>query len=402
MKKEYYDSYFSYLDLEHIKENYKELHYLYVSVKELHDEYPDRDLDLNALQAYFFFKYPDADKELYLALFQTLQETPLDEEIGVGLLKAIKRRQQALKLSEASMRFASGYGELGTIIELSKELEEEEPDVAEAETYSMDLEAMLDTAIITPGLRWRLNCLNRSLGSLRPGDFGYLFKRPESGGTAFCASEVGFMLPQAKRPIVWFNNEESDDKVKLRIYQSYFGVTLEQLIANKRKYSEEFKAQVGNNFQFYGIDYCNKADVEKIIKRVNPCLVIYDQLDKIQGFDDDRDDLRLGAIYQWARELCKKGHAAIGVTQADGTAEGQRWLTMQQSANAKTSKQAEGDFIIGMGKSHADGAEYVRYLSLVKNKLLGDVDTIPDLRHGRFEVWIEPRIMRFKDIMKYD
>jgi hypothetical protein len=352
------------------------------------------------LQAFFFFQHPDADKEIYLELFRTLSETPLDPEVGVGLLKAIKRRRQALELSEASMKYASGYGDIGSVIELSKQLEEEP--VEEEVVECMDLESILDSAILKTGLRWRLNCLNKSLGSLRDGDFGFIFKRPEAGGTAFCASEMGHMLPQTDRSFVWFNNEESDNKVKLRIYQSFFGITLEQLIANKRKYSEEFKAKVGNRFQFYGLEFCNKQEIERIIKRINPCLVVYDQLDKVQGFENDRDDLRLGAIYQWARELCKKGHAAIGVTQADGTAEGIKWLTMQHVANAKTSKQAEGDWILGMGKSHADGAEFVRYLNVCKNKLLGDVDSIPDLRHSRFEVWIEPQIMRFRDIMKYD
>ncbi len=401
LQREYFENYFSYIDLDHIRENYKELGYLYNAVKGLHEEYPTKDLDLNALQAYFFFKHPDADKSIYLELFKTLQETPLDVDVGVGLLKAIKRRKQALALSEASLKFATGYGDLPTVLDLTKELEEE-PEIVEEDESFMDLEAILDSAILTPGLRWRLNCLNKSLGSLRDGDFGFIFKRPESGGTAFCASEVGFMLTQAKRPIIWFNNEESDNKVKLRIYQSYFGITLEQLIANKRKYSEEFKAKVGNNFQFYGLESCNKQEIERIVRKYNPCLIVHDQLDKVVGFDNDRDDLRLGAIYQWARELCKKGHATIGVTQADGTAEGIRWLTMQHVANAKTSKQAEGDWIMGMGKTNADGAEQVRYLSLCKNKLLGDRDTIPELRHGRFEVWIEPQIMRFKDIQKYD
>jgi hypothetical protein len=210
------------------------------------------------------------------------------------------------------------------------------------------------------------------------------------------------MLPQAERPIIWINNEEGDNKVKLRVYQAYFGVTLEQLIANKRKYNQEFKAQVGRKFQFYGIEYSNKRSIEELVKRENPQLILYDQLDKVLGFDNERDDLRLGSIYQWARELCKRGHAAIGVTQADGTAEGVKWLTMQHVANAKTSKQAEGDWILGMGKTHADGAENVRYLSICKNKLLGDQDSIPDLRHGRFEVWINSQIMQFKDIVKYD
>lgn len=401
MRKEFYDQYFQYIDLVHLRDNYKELHYLYQTLKELREEHPDHDLDLNALQAYFFFKYPDAEKEIYLELFTTLAEVQLDPEVGVGLLKAIKRRQQALNLSQAALQFASGYGDIEHVINLSKELEEE-PEHEEEQDDGMNLDAILDSAILTPGLRWRLDCLNKSLGSLRPGDFGFIFKRPESGGTAFCASEVGHMLWQAERPIIWFNNEETDNKVKLRIYQAYFGVTLEQLIAGKKEFSERWKQEVGDKMRFFGIESCNKKEVEGIIRKYKPCLVVYDQLDKIQGFDNDRDDLRLGSIYQWARELAKEGHAVIGVTQADGTAEGIKWLTMQHVANAKTSKQAEGDWILGMGKVHTEGLEDVRYLSICKNKLIGDQDTIPDLRHGRFEVWIKPEIMQFKDMVKYD
>jgi hypothetical protein len=401
LQKEYFNAYFSYLSLEHIRDNYKELHYLYTALRDMHKEYPAKDFDLNALQAYFFYKYPDADKELYLELFKTLSETQLDPEVGVGLLKAIKRRQQALNLSEAAMQFATGHADMSKVVELAKELETEVPEETDGPAL-LDLEDILETAILKPGIRWRLNCLNKSLGSLREGDFGFLFKRPESGGTAFAADTVGHAIPQVERPIVWLNNEEADNKVILRIYQSYFGVTLEQLIANKRKYSERFKAEVGRKFQFYGLEYCNKQAIEAIIKREKPRLVIYDQLDKVLGFDNDRDDLRLGAIYQWARELCKQGHSAIGITQADGSAENTKWLDMRHVANAKTSKQAEGDWILGMGKIHDQGAEYVRYLSICKNKLLGDQDSIPDLRHGRFEVIIEPQIMRFKDVVKYD
>jgi hypothetical protein len=318
----------------------------------------------------------------------------------VGILKDMRRRKTASELSEQAFRFATGHGDLSKVSELAKELENE-VEVAQVKEDGMDLDNLLDSAILTPGLRWRLNCLNRSLGSLRDGDFGFIFKRPEAGGTAILASEAGFMLDQAKRPILWINNEEADNKVKLRIYQSYFGITLEQLISNKRKYSEEFKARVGDKFQFYGLEYSNKQAVERLVKELDPCLVMYDQLDKVQGFENDRDDLRLGAIYIWARELCKKGHAAIGMTQADGTAEGVRWLTMQHVSNSKTSKAAEGDFIIGMGKTYAEGADHVRYLSICKNKLLVDQDSIPDLRHGRFEVWIEPSIMQFRDIVDY-
>jgi hypothetical protein len=41
-------------------------------------------------------------------------------------------------------------------------------------------------------------------------------------------------------------------------------------------------------------------------------------------------------------------------------------------------------------------------LNISKNKLLGDPDTMAELRHGRFETYLEPTIARYKDVMKYD
>jgi hypothetical protein len=108
-----------------------------------------------------------------------------------------------------------------------------------------------------------------------------------------------------------------------------------------------------------------------------------------------------GAIYQWARELAKKYAPSIGVCQADGSGEGQKWLTMANVSNAKTSKQAEADFILGVGKTHDEAAEYIRYINISKNKLMGDADSEPALRHGRFEVIIEPEIARYKDVINY-
>lgn len=270
---------------------------------------------------------------------------------------------------------------------------------------SNDLEELIEQTYSEQGLRWRLDCLNKSLGSLRSGDFGFIFARPETGKTTFLASEIGGFLSNSntsQRAILWFNNEEQGSKVMLRIYQAYFGVTLDQLLANPKRFKAEFYERTDGRFKLFDSATISRTDVEKIVERINPGLVIYDQIDKIKGFANDRDDLRLGAIYQWARELAKGSHAAIGVCQADGTAEGVRYLTMDHVANAKTSKQAEADFILGIGKTHDDSQQDIRFLNISKNKLMGDKDSIPELRHGRFEVKIEANIARYRDIIKYE
>jgi len=128
-------------------------------------------------------------------------------------------------------------------------------------------------------------------------------------------------------------------------------------------------------------------------------LIIFDQIDKITGFEADREDLKLGAMYQWARELAKEFDCPIiAVCQADGTGEGQKWLTMGNVANAKTAKQAEADWIVGIGKVPDTGYEAVRYLHASKNKLAGDEDSDPSLRHGKCEVLIKADIARYDDI----
>jgi hypothetical protein len=186
------------------------------------------------------------------------------------------------------------------------------------------------------------------------------------------------------------------------MYQAFFGIELDKLLSNPKRYRAEFQEQTGNRFKLYDAATIHRRDVEQIISSVCPDIVIYDQLTKVQGFSADRNDLELGAKFQWARELAKGNHASIGVSQADGTAEGVRYLTMEHVANAKTAVQAEADFILGIGKTHDTGSEYVRYLNIPKNKLLGDKDSIAELRHGKFEVMIEPHIARYRDIIKFE
>jgi hypothetical protein len=53
--------------------------------------------------------------------------------------------------------------------------------------------------------------------------------------------------------------------------------------------------------------------------------------------------------------------------------------------------------MIGLGKTNTDGEEYMRFLSICKNKLSGDVDTLPDLRHGKMPIIIKPEEARYAD-----
>lgn len=400
MNRAAWDKHAALIDFKELKEQHRELSFLYNVVKELHENVAEHDITCDELELAFWTRFPEASKELYAGLLSDIRQLDVSAAVGEEVLSSMVRKRALIRLSEASFELSQGRGSLDEFNKLYEAVNKP-PEAIEWMSVDMDLEVLVNKVVHQPGLRWRLDCLNKSLGSLRRGNFGFVFARPETGKTTFLASEASHMLDQSEKPILWFNNEQVGEEVALRIYQAYFGVKLEVLLANLRQYKKLFQERVGKKFVLIDDASISRSSAERIIHAVQPSLIIYDQIDKIKGFKADRDDLVYGAIYQWARELAKAYAPSIGVCQADVSAENQKWLSMANVSNAKTSKQAEADFIIGIGKTSEEAAEYIRYLALSKNKLMGDQDTIPALRHGRFETLIQPEVARFKDIVNY-
>lgn len=362
-------------------------------------------ISLQDLCALFFSNAPK-DREFYEALFNNLEGYVPNEQAVLQYISSLRQNKLLRELSLAAYEAAEGRNDgtkVGEIISAYEGLSIKPEGKDEIEFLTTDLEQLLNEVTAVPGISWRLDALNESLGSIRPGDFGFIFARPETGKTTFLASEVSFFLEQIKRqgkgPVVWFNNEEQGNKVMLRIIQAYFGVTLEQLFSNLQGFKKSFTEQVGILLKFVDSAAIHRDTVERIVTRERPSVVLFDQLDKLQGFDGDREDLLLGKKYQFGRELAKQGAAVIGVSQANGTGEGVRWLSMQHVSSSTTAKQAEADFIAGIGKTQEQGYENVRYINISKNKLMGDQGiTKPELRHAQLTVLIEPEIARYRNL----
>lgn len=347
------------------------------------------------------------DKDYYLGVLEQLQKLEVSADTTVKLIQSIIRNKTLGELSLAAHAAKEGQGDVSKVDELIDKLKadvEVKQETEEDLFVSDDLEFLVNATVKKPGLRWRLKTLNQMLGSLRKGDFGFVFARPETGKTTFLASEVTYMatqLPEGAGPILWINNEEQSEKVILRCIQAATGASLEELYSNIKKYNELYQQITKGRIKIIkGLSIIHKKQVEKWCEKFNPSLIIFDQVDKIVGFDADREDLKLGAVYQWAREIAKQWAPVIAICQADASGEGAKWLTMNNVANAKTSKQAEADWILGIGCIHEPGWEAVRFLHLSKNKLMGDEDTDPKLRHGKKEVLIDPYLARYKDIQK--
>jgi replicative DNA helicase len=325
-----------------------------------------------------------------------IESLTVGEDVLADLVQRVVQKDWAHNHALVSIDVAEGRRPIEAISTHFDSLIEKPTE--EIEYVTDDLEELVNETIATRGLRWRLASLNQSLGSLRKGDFGFVFARPETGKTTFLASEVTHFAKQAESPILWFNNEEQGNKVKIRCYQATLGLKSRELLkVNKPKAIAKYKKLTNGNLRMIDAGALHKRFIERICKEVNPSLVIFDQIDKLKGFTNDREDLRLGAIYIWARDLAKKYCPVIGICQADVSGEGKKWLTMDNVANAKTSKQAEADWILGIGCTHNMGLDHLRYLHLSKNKLMGDEDTAPEKRHAKIECIIDAQIARYKD-----
>lgn len=377
----------------------KEILLLYNYLTKLHDKY-ERDLSVEEFTLYVLTNCVEKDKEVLTILLEDLATVSTENNILSDIINDATNKQKAYDLAVAALEVSEGRKDFSDLKVLAENLNATESDCVapEAMFVTNDLEELYNDTITTHGLRWRLPTLNRMLGSLRKGDFGFLFARPETGKTTFLASEVTHFASQVKQPILWVNNEEQGNKVQLRLYQAALGIPLAKLYHDLKGNQQRYMELGGANIKIWDSASIHRRQVEQVVRELEPSLIIFDQLDKVKGFTDDREDLRLGAIYIWARELAKQYCPVIAVCQADASGEGKRWLTMENVANAKTAKQAEADWILGIGKSHQQTEEYMRYLSISKNKLVGDADTDPNLRHGRETVRISPDIARYEEI----
>lgn len=399
----YFTKYHSVINLEFYKNNSREVYKIFLSLFKL-QESSDKDYSIEDLSMFFHTQYPmmkDAELILIDAIFKQVEGIEIDENLAVEYLNKHHEQTIATQIALASLEVAQGRSDMGTVRALIESIDKP-IESAKYNIVSNKLTELLADINSGEGLRWRLDTLNKSLGSLRKGDFGFIVKRPETGGTTFLASEVSHMLQQGDKKVLWCNNEEQGSKVNIRVYQAYFEATYKEIQTNQEDYENVFMTEVGNKFTLFDETTMNKRQIEELCEIHKPNLIIFDQIDKIKGFpNNEREDIRLGSIYIWARELAKKYAPVIAVTQASGEAEGKKYLTMDMIANSKTAKAAEADWILGIGMTHYEGEEFNRYFSIMKNKLLGDSDSLPTLRHGKMPVAIHPDIARFSDSIKW-
>jgi replicative DNA helicase len=272
---------------------------------------------------------------------------------------------------------------------------------------SADLSSIADR-ISSSGYEWRLDALNRSLGPLRTGNFVIVAARVEVGKTTFLASEVSYIAQQLPkdRPVVWVNNEEESSVVFFRIVQAALGIESKEMIADSKAAMAAYTALMGGDKNKIRVtkDTNHVRDLETLFREVNPGLIIFDQLDKVGGFKEaEREDITLGRIYKWARELARTYGPVIAASQLSATAVDLKdppFIGMDALRGSKTDKPGEADAVITLGKykePKTPEEEMIRTINVPKNKLPGGGSKqMESERHGQYLVTIDPIRARFE------
>lgn len=397
-----YKAYINTYLINNYKLNNKTLYKLYRCLDLLYGEHDS--VSLEDIYLRLLREYPALSPDESVLARETVQKALQADFNEAEVEGYITRQYEAAKASDVALKAIQVTEGKASIADLKEMLAKD--DLAESQKekvlYENDLAGLFASTKGKNGIRWPLMSLNKTLGSLRPGDFGFLFARPEVGKTTFLSHVATHACKETGQGVLWINNEEGGNKVLLRCYQSLVGVSTNRLFEGIEAYQAEWDRYVGDRLRLVNDPGISSRAVEKLVEEFKPALVIFDQLDKVVGFDAERNDLVLKAKYQWARELGKRySTACVGVCQAGGTAENKKKLAMTDVDSSHTAKQGEADWILGIGKVDQDGLENVRYFTILKNKLVGDADSDANLRHAHFDALIEPEIGRYKDRIKW-
>lgn len=258
------------------------------------------------------------------------------------------------------------------------------------------------------GLPWRLQCLTLGLNQLIKGDFGIIAGFVDVGKSTLAISEATYMAQHLTEGcVLWLNNEEFNDRILKKMWQSVLNAPWEKIIADPERAKEVYtKKMHGDIDRIKLIDIRNKklSDIQLIFKTYNPSLVVIDQIDKISVATKKHwgEHDRLKQLYGEIRSLANSYCPVLAISQTDASVrwldtksqsvQYQRYIDQSQLDGSKVGKPGEADFIITIGQDTS--CPNSRFIHIPKNKLDGIDDTF---RKIKAEVLFNGRCSRYEN-----
>lgn len=339
----------------------------------------NNDITVGELAVLFNDKYPampdSARNGVQELIHQLNAGTPDNIELHMELVNNFWLRDRARIIGEKAIEIFTGeseeFGELKRMIESVEDGRMSDKTTYEVENSSLD--ELLDEQSGEPDFPFEFDLIAEEVQGLDRGNLGIIFARPEVGKTTFCCFLAASYV-RAGNKVVYFSNEEPAKKIKLRLIQSYFEVTREELNNNRDKYVPLYEEKVAPFFTIMSSVGTSVEEINEYAKLNKPDVMFCDQLDKFRiSGEYNRGDEKLKEIYVNGREIAKRNNLLFwAVSQASNDAHDRQFIDYAMMDNSKTGKAGEADIIIGIGKTGSSEIENtVRHICISKNKING-------------------------------
>jgi len=342
-----------------------------------HTKY-DRSLSVPELSTIFNDRnpaMPDSARNRVQDMIVQLVAPNESDELHSDIVNNLWLRDKARQIGEKALDIFTGdsdeFGELKKLIESV-----DDGRIGDKTTYTIvdkDLNELLSEEAGDNDFPFTFNLINENIKGLDRGNLGILFARPEVGKTTFCCFLASSYIRQGFQVVYWAN-EEPAKRIKLRIIQSYFELTKEEMVAQRFSLLDRYKTEIEPYLTIMDSVGTSVEEVDEYAKLNKPDVMFCDQLDKfrIRG-EYNRGDERLKETCVSAREIAKRNVCLVwAVSQASYDAHDRQFIDYAMLDNSKTGKAGEADIIIGIGKTGSSEIDnIVRHICISKNKING-------------------------------
>ena len=324
---------------------------------------------------------PDSTREKAQELIAELEVgTPDKHDLYLDLVNNFWLRDRARQIGEKAIEIFTGesedFGGLRQLIDVV-----EDGRISDKTTYRIvdtDFDTLLEDNTGEPDFPFEFDLIREHVPGLDRGNLGILFARPEVGKTTFCSFLAASYIRQGFKVVYWAN-EEPAEKIMLRIIQSFFGKSKDEMVSDKPHLMMRYASEIKPYLTIIDAIGTSVEEANDYAKLNSPDVMFMDQLDKFRiGGEYNRGDERLKETYVLAREIAKRNKCLVwAVSQASYEAHDRQFIDYSMLDNSRTGKAGEADIIIGIGKTGAsDVTNTVRHICISKNKINGYHDMI--------------------------
>lgn len=330
--------------------------------------------------------------KLVKVLHKLLDELPDVSSVNVAE-EVIALKRHALGSALGSKLLAGKHGEeVDALIRTYQEMLGTTLDGGEGGAESLaitgvSVDRLLKTALNPAHLiRVFPKALNDRLdGGVLGGHHLLIFAPTEMGKTLLAINMVAGFLWQKLR-VLYIGNEDPAEDILLRLGTRLTGLNKYEIRENPGKAQDLIDSRAGDLFTIAPLAPGTFPEIEALVRKYNPQVLVLDQLRNIDVKSDGRTQALEKAATE-ARNLAKRyGIVVVSVTQAGDSASGRRVLDRGDVDSSNVGIPGQVDVMIGFGATEEDERNNIRWLSFPKNKRGGG--------HEPIQVFIDPSLSK--------